>query len=294
MYSPGARYGATPRHRASVVVDPATGDQASEVILFASDTLSIADRIQTGPKRGWGPPRGGGAPSILFLRAGLFECRTTRESLVTDTTYVKCYDAKHEYHLRRLEDGGEAYTLFRPGRELMEEAFGDAGYQAACANDIHFRHLAFYRALLDSSLDTLAANEAAMGLLAQAAKAFGTCRGMTPPGPAVRRRLQAAQAYVAADPAQDHRLSEVARIAGCSEFHFARLFRAETGQSLRSYRKRLRLRLALRLISEGQDDLTSVALDAGFSTHSHMTASFQAEMGRTPSAARERIAPDRH
>jgi AraC-like DNA-binding protein len=81
----------------------------------------------------------------------------------------------------------------------------------------------------------------------------------------------------------------VARIAGCSEFHFARLFRAETGQSLRGYRKRLRLRLALKLISEGQDNLTLVALDSGFSTHSHLTSAFREAMGRTPSAARALI-----
>lgn len=275
----------------TVAVDPATGDRRTDVVLFASDSLRIVDRVQVGSKTGWGPTRGGGEPAIVFLRSGLFECRTPVDNVLTESTHVKFYDAAHEYSFRRLQDGGEYYTLFCPGEAFMDEAFSGAGFQVACAGDIHYRHLKLYRALRCGAPDELEVTEAAAELLTDVARAFGACREeINPPSPAVRRRLQAAQAYVAADPARDHRLSDVARIAGCSEFHFARLFRAETGQSLRAYRKRLRLRLALKLISGGHDDLSAVALEAGFNTHSHMTASFQEAMGRTPSAARERIA----
>jgi AraC-like DNA-binding protein len=290
MPSSGASHADPPR-RSPFVVDTATGDRRADLILFQSDTLKVIDRLQTGPKNDWGVTRGGGTPSILFLRAGLFECRTSRENVLTDTTYVKCYDGAHEYHLRRLLDEGEAYTLICPGQALMEEAFSGAGYQVACPGDMHLRHLNLHRDLLSGELDSLDAQEAVLCLLADVAKAFGARRGIAPANSRLRARLQEAQAYVAADPARDHRLQDVASIAGVSEFHFARLFRAETGQSLRSYRKRLRLRLALKLISEGEGNLSRVALDSGFSTHSHMSAAFQAEMGRTPSAARALIAP---
>lgn len=274
----------------AVAVDQATGDRRTDVVLFVSDSLRIVDRVQVGSKTGWGPTRGGGEPAIVFLRSGLFECRTPVDNVLTESTHVKFYDAAHEYRFRRLQDGGEYYTLFYPGEAFMDEAFSGAGFQVACAGDIHYRHLKLYRALRCGTPDELEVNEAAVELLSDVARTFGANREITPPGPIVRRRLQAAQAYVAADPAADHRLSDVARIAGCSEFHFARLFRAETGQSLRAYRKQLRLRLALKLISGGLEDLSAVALEAGFNTHSHMTASFQQAMGRTPSATRARIA----
>jgi AraC-like DNA-binding protein len=279
---------------ATMSVDPATGDRRREAVIFASDGLTIVDRVQIGARTGWSPTRGGGEPSVVFLRAGLFECRTLNDFVLTESSHVKVYNAAHEYNFRRVQDGGEHFTLFYPGRAFMEEAFADAGFQASCESDIHYRHLKLYRMLRRQAADALDVGEAAFELMGRVAGTFGSSRPVRPAGPAVRRRLRDAQAYVAADPARDHRLSEVARIAGCSEFHFARLFRAETGQSLRSYRRRLRLRLALRLISEGQDDLTRVALDSGFNSHSHMTATFQQSMGRTPSAARSQISIARH
>ena len=271
-------------------VDPVTGDVTTEAVLFQGQRLSILDRVQTGPRSGWGPTRGGGVPAIVFIRAGVFECKTPTDYVFSDATYVKCYDAAHEFRRQRLADGGEAYTMICPDAGLMQEAFGGAYYQAACPSEIHYRHLKLYRALRCERLDAFEVEEIALNLLGDVSEAFGASPGVSPAGPAVRRRLQAAQAFIAADPAADHRLSEVARIAGCSEFHFARLFRQETGQSVRGYRRRLRTRLALKLISEGQHDLTTVALDCGFSTHSHMTATFQTELGRTPSATREKIA----
>lgn len=277
-------------YRDVMAVDPATGDRSAEVTLFQSNWLKITDRVQTGARAGWGPTRGGGDAAVVFLRSGLFECKTVCDYVLTESTHVKFYDAAHEYRFQRLRDGGESYTKFYPGEALMDEAFRGAGFQTSCGGDVHYQHLKLYRSLRNGDFDDLEVGDAALELLGDVASAFGARRESQPVNPALRRRLQAAQAYVAADPACDHRLSDVAAIAGCSEFHFARVFRLETGQSLRGYRRRLRLRLALKLISEGQDNLSAVALDSGFATHSHLTAAFRAAMGRTPSDARARIA----
>ena len=120
--------------------------------------------------------------------------------------------AAHEFRRQRLADGGEAYTMICPDAGLMQEAFGGAYYQAACPSEIHYRHLKLYRALRCERLDAFEVEEIALNLLADVSEAFGASPGVSPAGPAVRRRLQAAQSFIAADPAADHRLSEVARI----------------------------------------------------------------------------------
>jgi AraC-like DNA-binding protein len=78
-------------------------------------------------------------------------------------------------------------------------------------------------------------------------------------------------------------LEQLAALAGCSPFHLCRAFRRETGISMTAYRTRLRLGAALERMEE---DLASLALDLGFSSHSHFTESFRRQFGVTPSEIR--------
>jgi AraC-like DNA-binding protein len=78
----------------------------------------------------------------------------------------------------------------------------------------------------------------------------------------------------------------LARVAGCSCWHLASTFRAQVGLPLHRYLKRLRLRHALERLQDGCTDLTRLALDCGFSSHSHFTAAFRQEFGTTPHAIR--------
>ena len=65
------------------------------------------------------------------------------------------------------------------------------------------------------------------------------------------------------------------------------MFRAETGFTLAGYRPALRLRAALERLPDSDGDLSALALELGFSSHSHFAASFTREFGVPPSAVRE-------
>jgi AraC-like DNA-binding protein len=54
--------------------------------------------------------------------------------------------------------------------------------------------------------------------------------------------------------------------------------------------QRLRVAAALERLAGGAADLTDLALDLGYSSHSHFTASFRSEVGTTPSRARRLLA----
>ncbi len=83
------------------------------------------------------------------------------------------------------------------------------------------------------------------------------------------------------------RARTVAGHVGSSVFHLARIFKARTGFSLHAYRNQLRLRAALEQLRDPRVDLTSLALELGFSSHSHFTETFRRSFARTPSAVRE-------
>jgi AraC-like DNA-binding protein len=84
-------------------------------------------------------------------------------------------------------------------------------------------------------------------------------------------------------------LSDIAAAAQSSVFHLARTFKARTGFSLHAYRNQLRLRAALERMRDPQVDLIDIALDLGFSSHSHFTETFRRSFGKTPSAVRETL-----
>jgi AraC-like DNA-binding protein len=58
------------------------------------------------------------------------------------------------------------------------------------------------------------------------------------------------------------------------------------GTSIYDYVLHERLARTLDAVLEGGDDLTSIALDAGFASHSHLTARFRSFFGCTPAALR--------
>jgi len=81
------------------------------------------------------------------------------------------------------------------------------------------------------------------------------------------------------------RLDDVAATAHVSPFHFHRLFKAFTGETLSQFVKRQRLEKALYLLSHTPGrSLTDVALHCGFSSSSDFSRSFKQHYGQPPSA----------
>lgn len=99
---------------------------------------------------------------------------------------------------------------------------------------------------------------------------------------------EAAKAVLARDFREPVTLDEVARRAGSSVFHLCRTFRRHTGSTLHGYRNQMRLRTALERVASPAGDLTDLALDLGYSSHSHFTAAFRKAFGIAPSAFRRR------
>jgi len=78
-------------------------------------------------------------------------------------------------------------------------------------------------------------------------------------------------------------LTELARVACLSKYHFLRTFTRAYGCSPHAYQMRLRLALARALVEAGEP-LSSVAYSAGFADQSHLTRRFKQAFGETPGA----------
>jgi AraC-like DNA-binding protein len=99
------------------------------------------------------------------------------------------------------------------------------------------------------------------------------------------RALGRVREAVAVAPADKWTVAKLASVAGLSPFHLCRVFRQMVGSSIHDYVLHERLAQTLEAVLDG-GDLTAVALDAGFASHSHFTARFRSFFGHTPAALR--------
>jgi AraC-like DNA-binding protein len=87
--------------------------------------------------------------------------------------------------------------------------------------------------------------------------------------------------------AESWTVESIAETVGSSPFHLCRIFRDRTGYTLHRYLTELRLRESLGRLENETADLTDLALDLGFCSHSHFTDSFGRTFGVPPSDFRK-------
>ncbi|MGH9477409.1 MAG: helix-turn-helix transcriptional regulator [Terriglobales bacterium] len=91
---------------------------------------------------------------------------------------------------------------------------------------------------------------------------------------------------LASDLARRWTLADIAAEVRGSPVYLTQVFQQVEGLPLYRYQLRSRLARALDLLPE-YDDLTTLSLDLGFSSHSHFSAAFRALYGRSPSAFKQ-------
>ncbi len=87
--------------------------------------------------------------------------------------------------------------------------------------------------------------------------------------------------------ADDVPLEDVAQAAYLSPFHFHRLFRGLTGETVGGYVLRLRLEKAAHRLKQSDEDIRSIALDVGYGSHEAFSRAFQRQFGVNPSQFRK-------
>jgi AraC family transcriptional regulator len=82
-------------------------------------------------------------------------------------------------------------------------------------------------------------------------------------------------------------LEELSGVACFSPYHFHRIFRGMTGESVKEHVRRLRLERAARRLRFSADSVTAIALDSGYQTPESFTRAFDAMFGEPPSLFRQ-------
>ena len=274
-----------------------------ERIVFSSECVKIgAFRCATAHPsfRNSGPIRD---DCFVFPRTAVVIQHDHARAFVADQTIVTLYNRRQEYERRAVSADGDRCDWFAVSPELLRGALLDR--DPAAADDerpIRFTHapadastyLAQRRLFLEASAspgaDPLDIEERVVSLLDRVLDlAYDEPRAAAPRlrMPHASDLADAAKQWVAPRAAGRLTLTRIARALDCSVFHLCRSFRHATGLTLHAYRDQVRLRLALERLETGERDLSRLALDLGYSSHSHFTAAFRRLFGVPPSAARK-------
>jgi AraC-like DNA-binding protein len=145
----------------------------------------------------------------------------------------------------------------------------------------------FSAAARGEASDTLMVEERVIALLDRVLEATYGAAGRRPAavGDEVDA-VRAARLMIAERFREPLSLADVAVAVGLSRYRLCHVFRAATGTTLHAYREQLRLRAAPQALEAGCDDLTELALDLGYSSHSHFSSRFRRSFGLAPSRVR--------
>lgn len=103
-----------------------------------------------------------------------------------------------------------------------------------------------------------------------------------------KKRICCAMNFISQNIERNLSLEEIAETASFSMFHFHRIFKAVVGETVAGFTRRLRLELAANhLISKQLDDITTIAMDCGFSSSQNFAKAFRQHFGTTPSKYRK-------
>jgi AraC-like DNA-binding protein len=136
--------------------------------------------------------------------------------------------------------------------------------------------------------DGLAMEEHSLALIRRVvAEAAGT-RDSDDPRTSPRQvaAVDGARSYILSCYREPLSLSSIAASCGLAPSTLCESFPRVVGMPVWSYVRRLRLQEAALALAEGAEDLSSLALDLGFSSHSHFAAAFRAHFGATPAQFR--------
>jgi AraC-like DNA-binding protein len=230
------------------------------------------------------------AATLAFVRSGAFVRRDRMGRHVADATRVVFFDPAEPYMVDHPVPGGDRCTALvfdqTTLREAVRHARGEpqrtfARATLAGSAEMHLAH----RRLLEAARtdDPVQVEETALRLLQMCTEECeAALRGV-----AARQAVALAadaQVMIAECFTERVTLHLLSKKLDVSPFRLCRAFRQATGGTLHEHLTRLRLATALEKLPQYRKRLTALALDLGFSSHSHFTQSFRSHFGYAPTA----------
>jgi AraC-like DNA-binding protein len=231
------------------------------------------------------------AHTLVFVRRGCFVRTSRGVESVFDPTCAYWTNPAEEERFDHPHTDGDDCTAISLDPSLVASLWGDQetlpSGPISTSPQIDLEH----RALLAAGRRGDDPDELVEGAIATAARALELtdprCVAAGLPR-TIRARngvVNGAREALAAEPSLT--LPQLARLLAVSPHHLSRIFRNATGHTISRHRIRLRTRVALERLADGEHHLAHLAADLGLADQSHLCRVMHNETGTTPSRLRE-------
>ncbi len=265
-------------------------DELSVTTLLDTREIALRDVVCRGNCRHKSPEECAQRTYLVFPYRGAYIRHVGSDDAVAEANQVLFFNEDESYRISHPVAGGDSCLSLAIGEDWLRELTPkdclhegsklvfrkqtrpiDARAQALVAL---LRH-----GLQRGVIETL---EAETLILTLVRRTLGERRSRHTSASAGRRKLvDRAKLILTSDLSRRWTLAAIAARVGVSPVYLTQVFQRVEGVPLYRYQLRLRLARALDLLP-GCDDLTTVSMELGFSSHSHFSSAFKQAYGRTP------------
>lgn len=263
--------------------------------LLDTGTVAVKDVHCLGTCRHRSAEECAASTHLVFPYRGVYMRHVGSGQSVADANHVLFFNSGEGYQVSHPVTGGDDSLVLAVSQPLLRELapaalvasrdeFGFRGQSLRIDPRAQALVALLRHSLRSGSIEPLEAESLALTLV---------CRSLGPRTThetsathARQRLVDRVKVLLASDLTRRWSLAEIAAEIGGSAVYLTQAFQQVEGVPLYRYHLRLRLARSLDLVTD-YDDMSALALDLGFSSHSHFSAAFKQAYGRSPTAFRQ-------
>jgi AraC-like DNA-binding protein len=264
--------------------------ELSVQLLLNTKTVALRDVVCRGECRHKGAEECANATHLVFPYRGVYVRHLGRNDAVAEANQLLFFNDAESYRISHPVEGGDACLSLAIGEPWLRELAPKGQLREGAALAFRQQRLRIdpraqaLVALLRHSLSRQVAEtlEAETMVLTLVRRALGERTSHAARASVGRQKLvDRAKLVLSSDLGRRWTLAEIAVEVGVSPVYLTQVFQQVEAIPLYRYQLRLRLARALDLLGR-YDDLTSLSMELGFSSHSHFSSAFRQVYGRTP------------
>ncbi len=265
-----------------------------ETILFKNDLMKIGTFILNSDdplfKQQWFVKK----PLIVFPKNCIWIQYRGKDPFIADSSLINLYNKQQEYKRFVLNPRGDYCHWIELSNELLHTIHhkekGDifSTQNLTCDLKTYLLQAQLFNAFISNhEVEPLELEEIVITIINNISNSMNSRKEKLFSKPVHKKLTERVKSCIHSDLSQNKSLTDIAVEVYSPPYHISRIFKQTTGIGVHQFRNQIRLKSIYNKIQKGQDDLATMALEHGFSSHSHLSYCFKKYFGFTPSSLQQ-------